>query len=70
MERKQADPIEIERLGAGRLRAAVRDGDIKTGSVMAGQIAGLVCEIRSVKEIVDEIMSGVPGVIDQLKNRC
>lgn len=38
---------EIEELGAGALRNAVIDGDVVDGSVMAGQIAGLVKEEES-----------------------
>ena len=47
---------ELEELTLGGLRRAVVDGDIKTGSVMAGQIAGLVKEQRSCREIILEIM--------------
>ena len=35
---------------------AVIDGDVKNGTVMAGQIAGLIKKEQSCKEIVDEIM--------------
>ena len=40
---------ELERLGAGRLKLAVKDGDIATGSVMAGQIAGLIDDIKNLQ---------------------
>ncbi len=46
---------ELEKLTLGSLRKAVIDGDIDNGSFMAGQCAGLVKEIRSVKEILDDI---------------
>ena len=39
----------------GSLRRAVFDGDIKTGSLMAGQVAGMLTEIRPVAEILDQI---------------
>lgn len=44
---------ELEHLTLGGLRKAVVDGDVINGSVMAGQIAGLVKEIRSCKDIVE-----------------
>ena len=69
MEKDQVDPAEIEKMGAGRLRLAVRDGDTKNGSVMAGQISGLITEIQTVKEIIDDLVSGVPGVISSLGKR-
>lgn len=47
---------ELEKLTLGALRKAVMDGDIKNGSVMAGQIAGLVHQRQSCKEIIEEIM--------------
>lgn len=40
----------------GSLRKAVMDGDILNGTVMAGQIAGLVSKRQSCKEILQEIM--------------
>jgi len=46
---------ELEKLTLGSLRKAVLDGDIDNGSFMAGQSAGLVKEIRSVKEILEDI---------------
>jgi enoyl-[acyl-carrier protein] reductase II len=69
MEKNQVDPAEIEKMGAGRLRLAVREGDTKNGSVMAGQIAGLITEIQTVKEIIDDLVSGVPTVIASLGKR-
>ncbi|MFV0440404.1 MAG: enoyl-[acyl-carrier-protein] reductase FabK [Lachnospirales bacterium] len=49
------DFTKIEELGAGALRLAVVDGDIKNGSVMAGQIAGLVDKRQSCKDIIEEL---------------
>ena len=51
-------PIEeLERMTLGSLRKAVMDGDILNGTVMAGQIAGLVSKRQSCKEILQEIMT-------------
>lgn len=46
---------ELERMTLGSLRKAVMDGDILNGTVMAGQIAGLVSKRQSCKEILQEI---------------
>ncbi|MFW5841888.1 MAG: nitronate monooxygenase [Bacillota bacterium] len=53
---KQGMPIEtLERLTLGSLRRAVNEGDLDTGSFMAGQIAGLVRHIKPVQTILDDM---------------
>lgn len=46
---------ELEELGRGALRRAVKDGDVDNSSLMAGQISGMVTKKQSVKEIIEEI---------------
>lgn len=48
---------ELEKLTLGGLRKAVIDGDTDNGSVLAGQIAGMVNKRQSCREIIDEIMN-------------
>jgi enoyl-[acyl-carrier protein] reductase II len=48
--------LEIERFWAGALRRAVIDGDIETGSLMAGQSVGFVLEAQSTAEILAELV--------------
>lgn len=47
---------ELEKLTLGGLRRAVFDGDIVTGSVMMGQVAGMVNEIRTIEEVLIDIV--------------
>ena len=47
----------LEKLTLGGLRRAVVDGDVKTGSVMSGQIAGMVKDEKSCKEIIEQMMN-------------
>ena len=56
LEKKGASFEELEQLTLGGLRKAVVDGDVKDGSVMAGQIAGLVKERMSCKELLDRLV--------------
>ena len=56
-------------LTLGALRKAVLDGDIKRGSVMMGQIAGMVKEIRPMQDILDSIMEGFYQAYQNLTNR-
>ncbi len=48
---------EFEKLAVGGLRRAVYDGDLETGSLMAGQVAGMIREIKPVREIIAEIVT-------------
>jgi len=66
LDRNGAPAEEFDRLGAGKLKAAARDGDMDYGSVMIGQIAGLVSDIKPVKEIMEEIVQGIPAVLARL----
>lgn len=47
---------ELELLTLGSLRKAVQEGDTRNGSMMAGQIAGLVKEELSCKELIDKLV--------------
>ena len=55
MEKNGASLEELEVLTLGSLRKAVMDGDVKGGSLMAGQIAGLIRQENTCKEIIEEI---------------
>ncbi|MCR5804918.1 MAG: enoyl-[acyl-carrier-protein] reductase FabK [Clostridia bacterium] len=57
LESEGASLDELEQLTLGALRKAVVDGDTKMGSVMAGQISGLVKEQRTCKQIIEDIMT-------------
>ena len=48
---------ELEYLTLGTLRKAVQEGDVTNGTVMAGQIAGLINKEQSCKEMIDEMMA-------------
>ncbi|MEG0961528.1 MAG: enoyl-[acyl-carrier-protein] reductase FabK [Lachnospiraceae bacterium] len=47
---------ELELLTVGSLRNAVIDGDVKNGTLMAGQIAGLIQKEQTCQEMIDEMM--------------
>ena len=56
LEREAADREALEKLTLGGLRRAVIEGNMKTGSVMMGQIAGLVHETKPLARILDDLM--------------
>lgn len=55
LEKEGAAAESIEELGIGSLKKAVIDGDVDNGSVMSGQIAGLINKEQTSKEIVEEL---------------
>lgn len=57
LERKGTDKMELEKYTLGSLKKAVLDGDVKTGSVMAGLVVGQIKEIRPVKQIIESIIA-------------
>jgi len=70
LEKKGAAREEIEKLAAGGLRKAVVDGDINEGSVMAGQIAALIKEIKPVREIIEDMVNEAAGILKKLQEEA
>lgn len=67
LEGMNASWEEIENLAVGSLRKAVIEGDIIHGSVMMGEVAGLVRKGGSVKEIIERIISEFNETIEKIK---
>ena len=65
-EKAGADKMELEKYTLGSLRRAVFDGDVDTGSLMAGQVAGMVHEIRPLRAIFEDMMSGAKDCLARL----
>lgn len=65
LERKGASKDKIEELGIGRLQNAAKEGDTKEGSVMAGQIAGMVNEEKPAAEIIQEFVQEAEAVLKE-----
>ena len=57
MEKQNLPLEEMEKLTLGSLRRAVFDGDLDNGSFMAGQVAGMVHEIRPLRQIFEDLMA-------------
>lgn len=55
LEKEGASFEAFEELGRGALVRAAKEGDIETGSVMAGQISGLISKRQSCREIIEEM---------------
>ena len=66
MEKQNLPLEEMEKLTLGSLRRAVFDGDVDTGSFMAGQVAGMIHEIKPLRQIFEELMAGYEQVRKEL----
>ena len=64
LEKRGATLEELERITLGGLRRAVFDGDMENGSVMAGQVAGMLHEIKPLRQIFEELYSGGRAVLE------
>jgi enoyl-[acyl-carrier protein] reductase II len=68
---REKSGISIEELmefGVGRLRLGLIEGDLENGTLLAGQIAGMIKEIKPVKAIIDDMVAEAEAVIARLKS--
>ncbi len=67
MEKEGVELMELEKLTLGSLKRAVIDGDVVTGTLMAGQIAGLIKSEESCRDIVQGIVRECNEVIGEYR---
>ncbi|MCD6280555.1 MAG: DUF561 domain-containing protein [Deltaproteobacteria bacterium] len=66
-ERKGVDPVKIlEMIGSDRTYIGSVKGDLDNGSLMSGQVAGMIKELKSVEEVIKDIISGLGPVVNRL----
>ena len=66
-EKAGADKMELEKYTLGSLRRAVFEGDTITGSLMAGQVAGMLHEIRPLRAIFEDLDKGCKATLAALE---
>lgn len=64
-EQQGATLETLEKLTLGGLRRAVLEGDVETGSVMCGQVAGMLREVKPVAQILAEMVEGARCVMQE-----
>ena len=69
-EKAGVDKMELEKYTLGSLRRAVFEGDTATGSLMAGQVAGMLHEVRPVVDILADLWDGGRQRIAALSDEC
>ena len=70
LEHENAPKEELEKLTLGGLRKAVFDGDVKHGSVMMGQVAGMCHEIKPLKDIIETMIQECKDEILVVNEKC
>jgi len=65
LEKEGADFMELEKLTLGSLRKAVIDGDVSEGTLMAGQIAGLIKSEESCADIITSMMKETAALLQK-----
>lgn len=70
MEKEGAAPEDIEKFGAGKLNLATHKGDVKNGSVMIGQISGMLNDIKPVKKIIEDLISPIDSEFKRIESIC
>ena len=68
LEAQAASREELEQITLGGLRRAVFDGDMKNGSVMAGQVCGQLKEVRPLSVILEEMYEGAKKVLEDMRS--
>ncbi len=58
---------ELMEFGVGRVRLGLIEGDLEGGTLLAGQISGMIKEVKSVKVIIEEMVAEAEAIIAQLK---
>lgn len=66
LEAAGASKEEIENLGVGGLRRAFAEGDVQTGSLMAGQSAAMVNKIEPCADIIRSYFEGVEDILEEI----
>lgn len=69
MEKSGTPPEEIDDLGVGSLRLAMVEGDIENGTVMAGQVCGMVKKVQPSREIIMDIMTSADSTLSRLNKQ-
>ena len=64
LEKEGAPFEELEKMTLGSLRRSVQEGDVKSGSLMAGQIAGMIKEERSCEDIIKSVVCGASRLMN------
>jgi len=59
---------EIMEFGVGKVRLGLIEGDLEGGTLLAGQISGMIKDVKPVRAIIEEIITGAEAIITRLND--
>jgi enoyl-[acyl-carrier protein] reductase II len=65
-ERHEITEADLIEFGTGKMRLGAIEGDVENGSLMCGQIAGLISEIKTCRQIVEETVAQAEEIIGRM----
>lgn len=68
LEKSGVSKEEFDALGRGRVRMGLVEGNLEDGSLIAGQICGLIKEIKPVKSIIEDMVAQAEAIISNLNS--
>ncbi|MCO6543841.1 MAG: nitronate monooxygenase [Lactobacillus sp.] len=68
LERNAQNREELETIAVGGLKKAVFDDDVETGSLMAGQISGMIKEAKTCREIIEDLFNDASAVANKVQS--
>ena len=68
MAEQKADPWKMLQHAKGRFRKAFQENDLEWGSTACGQVAGLINDIPTCKELIERIVKDAEELVDRIKN--
>ncbi|MBI4619248.1 MAG: nitronate monooxygenase [Desulfobacterales bacterium] len=69
MKERNVSPWEMMQHARGRFRKAFVEGDLDEGSIACGQVAGLITDIPTCKELIDRIVKEAEDIVAPLKEK-
>jgi enoyl-[acyl-carrier protein] reductase II len=67
LEASGASAADLEAFGAGRYRAAAADGDVTRGTVIAGEVSGLIRSVEPVSAIIERVVRQAETILVRLR---
>ncbi len=67
MAKRKADPWDMMKYGVGKIKKAYVEGDIEDGSLIFGQVVGLIQDIPSCQELIESIVEEAESIIKSLQ---
>ena len=65
----KVSPKEVVEFGLGKFRLSFMEGDDENGTVAMGQVAGMIEDLPTGKELIERIVHGAEGILERTRLR-